>query len=177
MYFLPALFIIMEFLFATLFPGLAEISAHQNFIKKNPNVKVIDNPSNMGLFSIFAIFYVLYAIGVMAYVINLLFTPLWIIGTIILAFYFFQTIIKKMFPKLDSDLSCFLDVNSIDDEKLKRKFKLLELKGSSNKRKLKILIPIYLSVLFRISLYVSIIVLHYNYGLDPHMLLIHFHKF
>lgn len=172
MYFLPALFIVIEFLFVLLYPGLAEISAHQNFIKKNPNVKIIDNPSNIVLFSIFAIIYVLYTIGAIAYTINLLFTPLWIIGAIFLAFYFFQTIIKKIFPKLDSDsdLGCFLNVNSIDDEKLKRKFKLLELNGSSDKRKLKILIPTYLIVLFRISLYVSIIVLHYNYGLDPHML-------
>ena len=171
MYWIPIIFVILEIIFLMLIPQFAKFTAMGKLKEKYKelNYDVNDLFENNKFAIYFLLIFGLYIILSMIYYVISLFFPIWFIGLIMLSYIIIGDIISKLFPNLFkkdyTSYSDFIDMDKIENVQVQRKLKLDNLNGTSMKTRLKILIPMYINSLIRLSAAVTIIILHYHYGL------------
>ncbi len=169
MYWIPIIFIIFELIFIHVFDKIRRLEAC-NFLynKFNDNNKYLESyiknefsgMENIKVFiSLFFLFEFIY------FFIGFFYPFIWIASTYIILTIFYKSII----PKKEVDIKKYIQIANLkiksEDMKFSRLLKLNELKQEKTNFWNKLFYVGYIDSLIRIIIFISIIVLHYNFNL------------
>lgn len=181
MYWIPSIFIVFELLFFFNLVEISKFTAIDNF-KKNQKKKKERELSDIELsvlpeiskpMAIFAISFGFVILLTVVYWIVGLFYPFWYISLGVIIMMLISYIYGRIFPSSKHKYDCFLELDKIDNVTIQRRIKLNALKnhntsgvfGNFKNQKTKILLNGYFWSFYRLSTYLSIIILHYHFEL------------
>jgi hypothetical protein len=173
MYWLPAVFLILEIIYFISIPELMKVAAMNKFKDRYKGKTTFSEeelkslPNSNTVVVVFAFVFLVYITTTMIYYIVGLFHQYWTISLIMIAVSLISTSINKIFPNIiasDDEFDCFIDIDKIENLQIKRKLKLNALEGRTKSARTRILLYSYFRSIFRFVGPLLIILQHYHYG-------------
>ena len=167
MYITIAIFIIIEIAW---FISMVEVAKNLGYTQLEKDYKDkftkkelsdISKLANKATPNVIMLIYSIYTITTIICFTIGLFKPFWYLSILYLLLFLIDNI---KIQKKKENFDCFVSTKDIENVSLQRKIKLDIIDSNSQKRKTKILLISYLYSFIKISIYTSIIILHFHYN-------------